>query len=270
MKILYFDGFNAMHRANIKFDKFKKEDIDDTYSMTYNFFRNLRATIEEFCPDKVFFVLEGNPKFRYEILSSYKANRIVKTAEQQSEKDLFKINKYKIYDILKFLPITTIYHPDYECDDVINTLILQNKEEENIIISNDSDFIQILGYDINVKIYNPFTKKYMEKVNYDYVKFKSLRGDASDNIPGIPGIGPKKAEKLLLDSNFPNCLSSEENEIYQRNIKLISFAYINEEFIVKSGRFNLDKLKDIFNELKFESFNEKYLSKIEKTFNKLS
>jgi 5'-3' exonuclease len=228
---------NAMWRANIKFGA-SKDDKDDSYAMTYNFIRNLKATVEQFKPDKVYFVLEGRPEFRYNLLSSYKANRIVKTAAQQEIRDLFRENKYKIYEILENLPLTVISHTDYECDDVINTLVRKNKEHENIVISNDSDYIQLLQVEgLHVQIYNPFSKKFMEAPSYDYVQFKSLKGDSSDNIPGI--MGPKKAEKTLAKENFVDGLSVEDIQIYQRNMVLISFVTIKSQDAVGESKWKI-------------------------------
>jgi len=264
MKILYFDGMNAMWRANIKFGK-NSSDTDDSFAMTFNFIRNLKATVEQFKPNKIYFVLEGKPEFRYKLLSSYKANRIVKTAAQQEVRDLFRENKYKIYEMLENLPLTVISHSDYECDDVINTLVKKYKDEDNIIISNDSDYIQLLQINgINVQIYNPFSKKFMEAPTYDYVQFKALKGDQSDNIPGI--MGPKKAEKTLAKENFVDTLSSEDLASYQRNMMLINFVTIKssdssqeEKWKIKEHLFNEDALLKKFQELDFKSLiEEKY------------
>jgi len=272
LKILYFDGMNAMWRANIKFGA-SKDDKDDSYAMTYNFIRNLKATVEQFKPDKVYFVLEGRPEFRYNLLSSYKANRIVKTAAQQEIRDLFRENKYKIYEILENLPLTVISHTDYECDDVINTLVRKNKEHENIVISNDSDYIQLLQVEgLHVQIYNPFSKKFMEAPSYDYVQFKSLKGDSSDNIPGI--MGPKKAEKTLAKENFVDGLSVEDIQIYQRNMVLISFVTIKSQDAVGESKwkinqyqFNEENLLKKFADLQFNSLLEsKYFNKFKLTW----
>jgi 5'-3' exonuclease len=272
VKILYFDGMNAMWRANIKFGK-SKSDADDSFAMTFNFIRNLKATVEQFSPDKVYFVLEGHPEFRYQLLASYKANRIVKTAAQQEVRDLFRENKYKIYEILDHLPMTVISHAKYECDDVINTLVRKNKEHENIVISNDSDYLQLLQEkELNVQIYNPFSKKFMEAPTYDYVRFKSLKGDTADNIPGI--MGEKKAEKTVIKENFVDLLNEEELSIYQRNMILINFVTIKDsdsnDWKVKEGVFDLEKLSVKFSELGFNSLlQEKYLNKFKDVWIKI-
>lgn len=273
MRILYFDGMNAMWRANIKFGK-NNSGTDDSFAMTFNFIRNLKATVEQFKPDKIYFVLEGYPEFRYQLLSSYKGNRIVKTASQQEVRDLFRENKYKIYELLDYLPLTVISHAKYECDDVINSLVRKFAGEENIVISNDSDYIQLLQEpELNVKIYNPFYKKFMDAPEFNYIKFKSLKGDVSDNIPGI--FGEKKSEKMVVKENFTSELSPEDLEVYELNLKLITFVNIDydgsDSWRIKEGKFNLEKLLEKFSELKFNSLmDEKYLSKFKNVWSSLN
>lgn len=267
---------NAMWRAKINFSS-SKSGVDDSFAITFNFIRNLKATIEQFKPDKVYFVLEGKPEFRYNLLASYKANRIVKTAAQQETRDLFRENKYQIYEILDNLPLTVISHSDYECDDVINSLVKKNKDHENIVISNDSDYIQLLQVNgLNVQIYNPFSKSLMVAPEYNYVQFKSLKGDSSDNIPGI--MGPKKAEKTLVKENFTSHLNAEEFEIFQRNMMLISFVDIEStdsfddgKWKIKENKFNEDKLIQKFSELNFKSLmEEKYFNKFKNVWLELT
>ena len=69
MKIVFLDAYNLIYRARSGFTK-------GDYHVVYNFFRHLRPLIEKFDPDKVYFVLEGQPKFRQQITSGeYKGNR---------------------------------------------------------------------------------------------------------------------------------------------------------------------------------------------------
>ena len=71
------------------------------------------------------------------------------------------------------------------------------KGDDVTIISSDSDFTQLLNsFEENFRIYNPVKKSFVEKPDYDYVTWKALRGDPTDNIAGIPGVGDKTAEKL--------------------------------------------------------------------------
>lgn len=221
MKILVIDGANFMHRARAGFNL-------GQFPIVFNFFRNLRALVEMHKPGRVYFVLEGHPQSRMEMMPSYKANRIIEegTAKHVEMAD-FHRQKDLILKLLKeSFPVAVSRHPRYEADDVIYNIIKRSSAAvEFIVASNDSDFIQLLNEFPNVRLYNPITKKFVEDVHPDYVSWKALRGDSSDNIPGIPGIGDKIAEELL---NNPKRLTVlfENKEIadqFKLNYEMIKF-----------------------------------------------
>lgn len=270
--ILLIDGLNFIWKANIKFSTPNSNSFGpngEDYTLIYNFFRNLRALIEQFSPFKVFFVLEGHPKFRYDLYADYKANRIIKTASKQEEMDKFHISKKEIIRILKHLPITIAKAKDYECDDTIAALCEDLKEENVIIISNDSDYIQLLqkGYN-KLKIFNSIKKEFMQAPEYPYVAWKCLNGDKSDNIPKL--LTPAKAIKTISDATlFNNFLSIEENRsLFNINKQLIEFRIVpKEEILLEEGFKDLNKLKQEFINMKFESIiNDKSWNKYIKTF----
>ena len=281
-KVLLIDGHNFLWRANVGFKSPLKvvnpnaTTPSDEFIIIFNFFRNLRPVIEQFSPNKCFFVLEGHPKFRYDIFPEYKANRrIVKTGAQQESKDRLYEHKDVIFSLLKHLPITLAKAENYECDDVIATLAENMQDEDVTILSNDSDFIQILekGYK-NVKLYNPYMKDYVSITPYPYLAWKCLRGDDTDNIPGFKGIGDKTAAKLLSDpKKFDEFLDQEERRAhFNINRSLIEFRQVPlEEIQFTEGVVNWDKLKEEFTKMQFNSIvNEKSWTKYVNTFNCLS
>ena len=92
------------------------------------------------------------------------------------------------------------------------------------IVSSDSDFIQLLNIErYDIQIYNPIKKIFVETPDYDYVTWKALRGDATDNIPGIPGIGDKTATKIVKDPQKMKALLENETKrkIFEKNVNLI-------------------------------------------------
>lgn len=249
-KILIIDAHNAIWRAMVFFGEITapKENV-----MAYNFFRNLRSTVEQFQPNKIFMVWEGHPKFRYDLYPEYKANRIVKTGSRQESVDIFTKAKSIIKPIIKQLPITSVYAQEYEADDVIATLCEQLKEEEVVVLSSDSDYTQLLqkGYE-NLKIYNPIKKVFLENPEYPYVIWKSLTGDKSDNIPKI--LSDYKTQKMLKDpDSFSKFLDLEENRAnFNINMKLIEFASVpDEEINIEDGTGNFDWVKREFISLDF-------------------
>jgi DNA polymerase-1 len=271
-KILLIDGHNSIWRANIGF---KPKDADaPLYNIVYNFFRSLRASVEQFEPNKVFFCLEGHNNFRYKLFSEYKANRIIKTGSKaQTISDDFHRQKDIILALLPHLPIIKVKADEFEADDVIATLAENLKDEDITVISNDSDFIQLLqkGYK-NFKIFNPFKKEYIEAPSYHYLAWKSLRGDKkTDNIPGL--VGDKKAQKLLGDPiAFKEFLSSEENRAnFSLNKELIELKIIDDgDLIFTEYKINFELLKEEFNNMDFQSIiEEEYWNRFCKTFSNL-
>jgi len=266
--VMIIDLHNMMWRANMSWGKDKQDSSENV--MIYNFFRNLRPLVEMFSPSKIFMVSEGHPKHRYEIYSEYKANRIVKTASKQETFDKFHVNKREIIRLCKYLPVTLCKAEDYEADDVVATLVNNLKDESVVVISNDTDYIQLLqmGYK-KLKIYNPMRKVFQQAPEYHYLGWKSLRGDPSDNIPAI--MSDAKAEKLIRNTTqFREWMKVEENRSrFSINRQLIELAMVPEDkIIMEEGQSNLPLLKEEFEKMDFKSFmNPSTWEKFCKTFN---
>jgi DNA polymerase I len=255
-KILFIDGLNSIWRACVKFGKIDPS-IPDEIIFTFNFFRNLRPIIENFKPDKCFFVLEGHPKFRYELYSDYKANRFTKQASEKSRQtsQSFSKAKHLIINLLRHFPITICRADNYEADDVIATLCDNMKEENLTILSNDSDYIQLLQKDYSsINIYNPIKKTNMEAPTYSYVLWKCLNGDKSDNIPGL--LKPKKAietaSNLDLFNKFMELKVNADD--FNINRQLIEFRSVPlNEIHMFEGIKNFELLKQEFTNMRFDS-----------------
>ncbi len=101
---------------------------------------------------------------------------------------------------------------DYEADDIMGTLAVQAREEglETLLITSDLDMLQLVNGNVkvyalkkglsNIELYSPdsFKAKYGIEVD-QFLDLKSLKGDSSDNIPGVPGVGEKTAVQLLQE-----------------------------------------------------------------------
>jgi DNA polymerase-1 len=277
-KVLIIDGYNFIHRARSGF-------MIGDHSIIFNFFRNLRSLVDIHKPTQIYFVLEGVPVQRFKLLPTYKASRIVDPIQEPKKHfELVKFHNQKdviIRLLTQYFPISVLHHPDFECDDVIFNLIKRSSTNfEFIVASNDSDFTQLLNKFSNVKIYNPMKKTFVEKTEYDYVAWKSLRGDGSDNIPGIPGVGDKTAEKLinddvLLREFFDDPINGQARTTqFNLNHKLISFEEWSNEDALKMSYStpikNWDAIISKFDEFKFQSIlKEKTWEKYVDTFNHL-
>ena len=246
MKILLLDAYNLIHRARSGYTK-------GNNAIVYNFFRGIRPIIEKFSPDKTYFVLEGYPQHRVKLADDYKSGR-------SDPGDSFRQQKDVIIDITKrCLPFISVRHSDFECDDVIATLAVNHakKGDECVIVSSDSDFIQLHNI-VDVQLYHPIKKKFIDKPGYDYVMWKALRGDKTDNIAGIKGVGDKTALKLVNDEEKLIALLNEGNnrQIFERNVNLIRLVDLSNresEFETTRGVFNPEMLKETFEVFEFQS-----------------
>lgn len=228
MSILCIDFMNAAHRARSGFKM-------GPAPVVFNFFRQFKALVDEFKPNRVYIVLEGRPVKRYEALTEYKANRVIdETDPQYREMQKFYAQKDVIVDLLvKNFPVSVVRHPRSECDDTIYNLI--NRSTTAVpwtVVSSDTDFIQLLQEFSHVQLWNPVKKELVKAPdNYDYITWKAMRGDPTDNIPGIPGVGDKTAEKLACD---PDALAKfledpDRAAVFTRNYDLVKFMTWTDE-----------------------------------------
>lgn len=265
-KILILDGYNLIYRA--RYSGMNKGN----YSTIFNFFRGIRPLIEKFNPDIAYFVLEGRPKKRLEVDENYKGQRVY------TNEDNFNEQRREIIKLVKeCIPFITVRHPDYECDDIINYLAtVKHSKNDVTIVSSDTDFIQSISE--TTRLYSPVKKKFLEKTSYNYVDWKSLVGDKSDNIIGFKGIGDKRAKLMLEDqSKMQDFLSIEENrQKFEQNQFMIKFHDLSLEDVKNiettyNNNFEWTSLKEKFKSFEFESLVSKDTAwnKYIKTFNTL-
>jgi len=268
-KYLIIDFYNYLHRGLIG------PGPKDKLLISYLFFSNLRATVEQFNPTKLMFALEGHPKHRYDIYPEYKSNRIIKTGSEKSENKIKQKSEIQeaaslIKQTLMHFNCTLVSHPDFEADDIVNTLCHMLHDEEVIVITGDTDYIQLLEQNFtNCKVYSPMKKTFFEKSNYPYVAEKSIRGDKSDNIPCL--LTPKKADAHLSNpALLKEFLSIEENRAaFNINKSLIEFIKVPEdELKLENGSSNFDAVYQNFQKMEFKSYIDPGNEKAETKWNK--
>lgn len=255
-RVLIVDGMNFLHRARSGFQM-------GPAPVLFNFVRNFRALVELMTPTELYFVLEGHPQQRIDALPQYKANRQVEPGTKKHEEmKQFYQQVDEIIDLLcTAFPVHVVRHPEFECDDTIYNLIRDfDSKIEVIVASNDSDFTQLLDEFENVRVYNPMLKTYVKKHDVPYVMWKALRGDGSDNIPGIPGIGDITATAALNDPDVLQEILARPgaSEAYTRNVQLIRFiswaqSDTSKLLVNKCERLDNDKLRSTFEKYGFNS-----------------
>lgn len=253
MRHLILDANNLLFRARHACFRRSYDHV-----IVHTFFRTIKPLISKFDPDCVYFVLDGYPKKRMEMQSDYKGTR------EYHDKDNFRVQRKKSIQMIKdSVPFLTMRHPEMEADDVIADLVLRAipKEHEKIIISSDTDFIQLCQDASHVKLYNPIKKDYREAPEYPYAVWKALRGDSADNIQGIRGIGDKRAAALLTEESalesFFKAKGPEVKETFQRNLEMIALCEMtDEEFSCVEMSFSekpMSTLRDTFTEMRLKS-----------------
>lgn len=258
MKILIIDFMNMVHRARSGF-------AHGDHYLTFTFLRIFKKTVTDFGFDKIYLVKEGRAIQRREDFADYKSSRTSMSSDFWSQVS-------EIEKSMTMFPVTVIRHPTEEADDVVSYLVSQRHQNDDcIIISSDSDFIQLLKVnDPRVQLWNPVKKCWIEATEYDYVKWKSLVGDSSDEIPGIKGVGSKTAIKLLENqSKLEEKLSINNNrEIFDRNMGLIQFHQIDESFLEEAeNQFHSNELREYLCQFRFDSItNDKSWKKFIQPF----
>ena len=219
--LLVIDGLNLIYRARVAMREAE-------HGCTFAALRSIRSLIDRFKPDVAYFVMEGVPRRRIEASEgTYKAQRV-------GMDDTVRNQKRQITDIIsRHLPVIVTRHPDYEADDVIAHLATHVHSGDRVtIVSTDTDFTQLLSRDERrVSLYSPIKDIFVEAPPYDYVRWTALRGDGADNIPGIPGIGDKRAETLVTESGALEAYFAKKPEtraIFEHNLGMIGFEDLTE------------------------------------------
>ncbi len=191
-------------------------------SASYGFTNALLKLIEEHEMDHmavVFDVMGPGETFRSEMYEDYKAHR-------EPPPDDLLANLPWIKEIVTALDIPVIEQPLVEADDVIGTLARRAEADgaEVIIVSPDKDFQQLLSPQVSIfrpahrgEDFDPITAdSFREKHGVEPIQFidmLALMGDTSDNVPGVPGIGPKTAAKLIAQYDTVENLLAHTDEI---------------------------------------------------------
>lgn len=167
---------------------------------TYGFVTMLLKVIEQHKPDYVTCIFDTPaPSFRKEMYADYKANR------GAPPDDLLPQFEH-IHKAVEVLGIHKVAEPGYEADDIIGTFAKKFSNCEIVIVSTDKDLMQLVNERVVMLdtmkdlVYTP--KQVEEKLGVPPAQvcdYLGLIGDTSDNIPGVPGIGPKGAVELLKE-----------------------------------------------------------------------
>ena len=220
-RVLIVDALNTFMRSYAAIPTL--DDNGNHIGGMAGFMKSLGFAIRSFKPTRVVLVFDGKggSQRRRKIYKEYKANRKPPTRLNRSydmttdeqEKENMKYQLVSLVEMVECLPVSILALDNIEADDTIaymSELVTKNGGT-SIIYSTDKDFLQMVNE--NVKVYNPVKKKTFDVdiiletygVHPDnFVFFRSLLGDKSDNIDGIKGAGEKTLLKYVPEFADPN------------------------------------------------------------------
>ena len=280
-KLFLLDAYALIFRAYYAFihNPVKTSQGLNT-SAIYGFINTLNDIIKNQNPSHIAVVFDPpSPTFRHKMYKEYKANR------EATPEDIRKSVPY-IKKIISAYNIPILEVEGYEADDTIGTIAkkAESKGFKVYMMTSDKDFAQLVSD--NIFIYKPgrggtqaviwnkekVREEFMVESPEQVIEVLALWGDASDNIPGAPGIGEKTSKKLIskyggIDEIFKNIehFKGKQKESlikYREQIELsrklveipLDVPVDFDEEAMKSKDPDKDKLQEIFQELEFKSF----------------
>ena len=243
---LAFRQYYALERTGMK-----NSENQPTWAV-YGFFKAIFDLLARIKPDFIAVTFDvGRQTFRVEKYEEYKANREAMPDTLRSQIGLI-VEGLRAFDI----PIYT--KEGFEADDVIGTIsqIASNAGNHTLILTGDQDSFQLIDKEGMVKVLIP-SKGELVEYNWDKVyeklgvypnqviDYKGLRGDTSDNIPGIRGIGEKTAQKLLsryanLEDLIADCENIPENAIREKICAQKETAILSKELATIIRNVDID------------------------------
>ena len=264
--VLIIDGLNAFLRSFTMINHINPNG-QHIGGLT-GFLKSIGYAIKMLNPTKVVIVFDGvgGSNARRNLFPDYKANRnanrmtnysIFQSKEEESESINNQMQRLILY--LKCLPVSVISIEGLEADDIIGYLThkLENFSEskEINIMSADQDFLQLVSE--KTSVYSPTKKRIFKPKDVlaeygvsatNYINYKILLGDKSDNVPGVSGLGPVKLVKLFPELTGENKVTLEsmitksaelinENKLYLSVVERRHQLFINQQLMNLEGDF---------------------------------
>lgn len=268
---MFFRAYFAIPNMNAK-DGLPTNALYGFLSMSIKLLRDLKPDYLVYCFDR------KEPSFRNELYPEYKANRTEMPEDLVPQMEYIKL-------IPELLGIKCLEKAGLEADDIIGILSKQAEGEsvEVVIVSGDKDFAQLVNP--QVSLYDSMKDKSFKEEDVkakwgvkpsQFIDYLALVGDSSDNIPGVRGVGPKTAEKLLkqysnLDEVYKNLENIKPDGLKKKLSENKEMAYLSRELVtivtenslgLKVDDLNLQPIRkqelvDLFDRLNFKSFEKK-------------
>jgi len=287
-KLLLLDGHSLAYRAFYALPTDLATKDGTVTNAVYGFTSMLVKVLADERPEYIAVAFDAAaPTFRKEMDSEYKAGR-------KETPDLFKSQLPLIREVLDALHIPVLEVPGVEADDVIGTLAVKAAADgiDAILVTGDRDSYQLVR-DPHIKVlYN--RRGVSDYVLYDeagifertgvtphqYPEYAALRGDTSDNLPGVPGIGEKTAAKLIatydtLEGVFEHLddlppkqrqnLADFKDRVFQNRAMSVLVTDLDlgvEPGELQQGAFDGEHVRTLFNQLEFRTLYPRMLDAV--------
>ncbi len=278
-KLALLDGYSLAYRAFYALPPDLATPSGQITNAVFGFTSMLIKLMDDEAPDAIAVAWDRKePTFRVAEYPEYKANR-------EAAPDLFRSQVPLIHDVLEAMNIPEISAAGFEADDVIATLVesAKSSDVDVIVVTGDRDAFQLSSDDVTI-VYTRrgisdtvhATPEWIEE-RYGispsrYVEYAALRGDSSDNLPGVPGVGEKTAAKLIneyasleelyahLDAMTPKLRENLENAreqvfVNERLMTMVRDVPLDgvtpESFELEP--FDRDRVRALFDDLAFRT-----------------
>ena len=276
-KFLILDGHGLIYRAIYRPGPPLTSPGGEPTRGTYTFCQMLFSMVENIEPNYLVFADDAPRKstFRRKLYSPYKTNR---KYEDEGPPQEIVVQVARCKQIVKALGVPVLGASGFEADDVIASLVdaCGTGPIECVVGSRDKDLHQLVGP--NCRLYDPVEREWWDERRVlqkwgvrsieDIVELQTLQGDSTDNIPGVPGIGPKTALKLILEHGTAeraramvgrkgeSCLCSKPHLDLMR--KLVTLRRDVPLFVTPAALefdgFRMDTARKLFRKLGFRTF----------------
>jgi len=220
-RIFLVDGHSYLYRAFYATPYLSNSKGIPT-NATYAFLSMIKKLLKEETPDRLIVVFDSKtPSFREEICKEYKAQR-------QPMPDNLSVQIPYVKTILYAMGLPVIEKDGFEADDIIGTLVERLKDKDNAvyIVTGDKDMTQLVTKNVlvldkmkNLLIgENEVIERFGVKPTH-IIDYLALCGDASDNIPGAPGIGEKTARELISSFGTIDDIYNNIDHIKKTSVK---------------------------------------------------
>jgi DNA polymerase-1 len=272
-EIYLIDGSSYIHRAYHAMGGLSNSKGFPTGAI-FGFANMIVKTLKDKEPKRIAVVFDAKGRnFRHDKFPDYKGNR-------PPMGDDLRVQIPLIYQMVDAYGLPSLSVEGYEADDIIATLAKQAREKgwQVVIVSGDKDLMQLVGEGVIMwdpqkdVVYDPAAVKRKFGVAPDHLlDLFALIGDSSDNVPGVPGVGPKTAATLIQEFGALENLYENTEKVTQKKLKENLAANRDSAFLSRDlvtleyevpldskvddlapGAQNTERLREMFKELEFK------------------